>query len=244
MRLFFIIFLILTFIGPISILIWGRIDFMADYRDANRDSIHIAPDPATVKEALIQIYAARAFNWRGIFATHTWIATKEKNAEHYTVYQIIGWRLLRNLSALSITEDLPDRRWFNQNPHLVYELRGEQAETLIQKIANAAKSYPYPDRYVTWPGPNSNTFPAYVLRQVPELHATLPSNALGKDFLPNGAVFTVAPSHTGYQFSLFGLFGMMLAKEEGIEINVLGLVYGFSPKMRIIKLPGFGDIKI
>jgi hypothetical protein len=33
-----------------------------------------------------------------------------------------------------------------------------------------------------WPGPNSNTFTAAVLRAVPELAILLPPNAIGKDF--------------------------------------------------------------
>ena len=69
----------------------------------------------------------------------------------------------------------------------------------------------------------------------------LPSNALGKDYTGDH-FFVSAPSGTGYQFSLYGCFGIMLALKEGLEINILGLVYGISPAELVIKLPGFGDI--
>ena len=36
--------------------------------------------------------------------------------------------------------------------------------------------------YRIWPGPNSNSFVAHVLREVPELGTTLPPNATGRDF--------------------------------------------------------------
>jgi hypothetical protein len=242
MKLFLLIFLLLTFIGPLIIALSGSIDFHADYRTANRESAKIAPLPATTPEAVIQVYAAPAFNWRGLFAVHSWIAVKPADARQYTVYQVLGWRLWRDLSAVSIEQDIPDRYWFDQKPRIILDIRGEQAAALIPKIAAAAGKYPYPNAYGTWPGPNSNTFIAYIGRQVPELQLTLPGNALGKDFLPDGEIFARTPSGTGYQISLYGLFGLTLARKEGFEINFLGVVYGISPTA--IKLPGFGDIPI
>src|SRR5207244_5976709 len=35
-----------------------------------------APDPALTQEPVVQVYAARAVSWRGVFAVHTWIAVK------------------------------------------------------------------------------------------------------------------------------------------------------------------------
>jgi len=152
----------------------------------------------------------------------------------------VGWRNFRGLPALSIAEDIPDRNWFNEVPRLLLDIRGEQAQALIPKIDKAAKSHPYAYPYTLWPGPNSNTFPAYIARAVPELGLVLPSDAVGKDFLPRGTFFVKAPSGTGYQFSVVGVFGLLIAKKEGVEINLLGLVYGirFAP-FRIL-LPGIG----
>jgi hypothetical protein len=244
MRYFLIILLLLTFTGPAVLILSGKINFTADYRTANRQSAHLAPDPLSTSEAIIQVYSARAFNWRGIFAVHTWIAIKPKDTNYYIIYQVIGWRVLWHLPPLIATKDIPDRHWFDQKPSIILDIRGDKADKLIPDIVKAANSYPYAYNYLTWPGPNSNTFTAYVARRVPELRLTLPSNALGKDFLPNYTFFTQAPSGTGYQISLGGLFGITLARKEGLEINILGLVYGISPATMTIKLPGFGDIKI
>jgi hypothetical protein len=243
MKLIFVLFIILTFSGPLFMLASGHIDFTADYRTANRSSAHLAPDPNKTSDAIIQVYKARAFNWRGIFSVHVWIAIKEKNAKQFTVYQIVGWRLLRNLPPLMIEKDIPDRLWFNQAPSIIYEAHGAKAEAIIPKIIALSARYPFSHQYETWPGPNSNTFPAYIAREIPEMQMTLPSNAIGKDFLLKG-YFARVPSNTGYQFSFHGIFGLLLAMDEGIEINLLGLVYGFSPKLMILKLPGFGDIKL
>lgn len=236
-----IIFLLLTFMGPLWLGLSGKIDFHADYRTAHRESAHIAPD-TTISDAVVQIYSARAFNWRGLFSLHTWIAVKPKNGQQYTIYQVVGWRLFSGHSALSIETDIPDRYWYGQKPQIILDKRGEEAEKLIPQIVEAATHYPYPRNYTAWPGPNSNTFTAYIARQVPALQLRLPSNALGKDYVSARHIFSRAPSGTGYQFSVFGLFGVMLAREEGLEIHILGLVYGINPRTFTLKLPGFGDI--
>jgi len=240
----YLLFLLLTLTGPLWIALSGKIDFTADYRTANRNSAHIAPDPKTTPEAVIQAYSAYAFNWRGAFAVHIWIAVKPKNAPEYRVYQVIGWRIWSGLPALSDETDIPDRYWYDQKPNIILDLRGDNAEKLIPKIAQAAASYPYPRQYTAWPGPNSNTFIAHIARQVPELALALPANALGKDYLSTSRFFSRTPSGTGYQFSLFGVVGIMFALREGLEINLLGLVYGINPATLTLKLPGFGDIKL
>lgn len=239
MKYFVIAWLLLTFSGPLWLWWQGRVDFNADYRTANRASAGIAPLASTTSEAVIQVYAARAFNWRGLFASHSWIALKPKGAADYTVYQVVGWNSYHGLPALTAMADIPDRFWYGAAPNLVLDMRGEQAEKLIPRIEQAAKEYPYAQPYTVWPGPNSNSFPAYIGRAVPELRLALPADAVGKDFLPEGAFFARAPSGTGYQLSLFGLLGVMIAQKEGIEINLLGMVYGVRFSPFTVLLPGW-----
>ncbi len=78
--------------GPLLMVACGKINLGQDWRTADRSPTGIAPDPATTREAVVQVYAARAINWRGIFAVHTWIATKLQGANGYTVHQVVGWR--------------------------------------------------------------------------------------------------------------------------------------------------------
>ena len=54
-----------------------------DWRTASREPVGIAPDPLAVPEPLVQVYAARAFGWRGLFGVHTWIAVKPAGAGAY-----------------------------------------------------------------------------------------------------------------------------------------------------------------
>ena len=50
------------------------------WSNAPRHSSGLAPDPKVHREAVVQIYNARAFRWRGIFATHPWIVVKRTDA--------------------------------------------------------------------------------------------------------------------------------------------------------------------
>jgi len=143
----------------------------------------VAPNPAEYKDAVVQVYGADVWGMRGRFAIHTWIATKAPHAETYTIYHVLGWRLRRGLSVVSIEEGVPNRKWFGSEPTLLLEQRGEEARKLVGKIDKAARLYPYPDTYTMWPGPNSNSFTAWIALMVPELKLALPAKALGKNWM-------------------------------------------------------------
>ena len=220
----------------------GKHTVMADWRTASREPLGIAPDPAVTREAVVQVYAARAFSWRGIFGVHTWIAAKPTDADAFTVYEIIGWRARYGGSALAISEKEPDQRWFGAEPEILADKRGAGVDDMIRRIDAAARAYPHATTYTVWPGPNSNTFTAHVARAVPELALDLPPTAIGKDYLPGGGFAAKTPSGTGYQLSLFGLLGVMAGVEEGVEINILGLTFGIDPKDLAVKLPLAGRL--
>lgn len=213
-----------------------------DWRTADRSSVGIAPLPKDEPRALVQLYAARAINWRGYFAVHSWIAIKEKNADSYVTYQVTGFEVRRGGPAVRISEEAPDRRWFDAEPVLLQQLAGEEAETAIPKIRAAAASYPYPKSYRAWPGPNSNTFISYILRRVPEIGIELPPNAIGKDWIDDGKIFGRSESGTGWQVSVYGLLGVTLGLAEGVEINVLGLTFGVDILSPALKLPLIGRV--
>jgi hypothetical protein len=209
---------------------------------ARRDPTGLAPDPATTREAVIQVYAARAVSWRGIFAVHTWIVVKPTDAPRYTRYEVVGFGVAGGAPSVRVDRMGPDNYWFGATPQVVLDRRGPGVDATIDKVRAAVASYPYPHDYRAWPGPNSNTFTAYVARRVPELGLDLPSNAIGKDFLPDGAVFASAPSGSGFQVSLYGVAGVLIAADEGFELNLLGLNFGIDAMSPAIKLPGIGRL--
>ena len=46
----------------------------------------------------------------------------------------------------------------------------------------AAERYPWANEYTLVPGPNSNTFPAWIGLQVPELELNMPFRAIGSGY--------------------------------------------------------------
>jgi len=171
--------LVVALLGGILMSVSGQ----GDWRTASRESARIAPDPTVTREAVIHVYGADAWGWRGWFAIHTWIAAKRKNEDFYTLYDVVGWRGYSGRGVMGINRDIPDRHWYGARPRLLKAHQGEQAESLIDAIDAAARLYPWKKTYRAFPGPNSNTFTAWVAQQVPELGLELPFSAIGSGFV-------------------------------------------------------------
>jgi hypothetical protein len=209
------------------------------WQAADRSSAGILPAPADHPAALVRIFAARTVRWRGIFAVHSWIVVKEANAPRYTRYDYTAWG-----EPIRVNGFAADGRWFGDVPETIAAADGKAAEGMIAKIRAAVEGYQwraYGD-YRAWPGPNSNTFVAAVMASVPELQAALPPTAIGKDFPYDGGAFGPTPSGTGVRITLGGYFGLTIGWVEGVEINVLGAVFGIDLRRPAIKLPGLGRI--
>jgi hypothetical protein len=208
--------------------------FFAGFADAQG----LAPDPQKTREAVVQVYGARTLGVKGLLGVHTWVAVKPSGAPDWTVYEVIGWRLRWSDSAVVVRHRQPDT-WFGARAELYADKRGAGVDALITRIDHAARQYPYAKTYTLWPGPNSNTFVAWIARAVPELEADLPATAIGKDYL-GAAIVARAPSGGGLQLSLAGLLGIAASRVDGLEINLLGLNFGVSGSG--LKLPLVGRI--
>ncbi|WP_024562130.1 DUF3750 domain-containing protein, partial [Franconibacter helveticus] len=103
-------------------------------------------------------------------------------------------------------------------------------------------SYPWPDSYRAWPGPNSNTFIAHIGREVPALKLDMPANAVGKDFRSLLNPVGLPPSGRGVQVSVLGVAGVTLGAEEGVEVNLLGLNVGLDFTPLRLRLPFIGGL--
>jgi hypothetical protein len=215
-------------------------DLPRSYRDADWSSIGSLPPAARHPEARVLVLSGRTGGWKGVLAVHSWIVVKRKGAPRWTRYDVVGWG-----NPLRINGWAPDGRWFGDRPAVVADLRGEEAERVIPRIEAAVKSYQFANAgdYRIWPGPNSNTFTATVLRAVPELAAALPPNAIGRDFRA-GPYIGLTDSGTGLEVNLWGVLGLKLGWVEGIELNVLGLVAGLDLRRPGIKVPGYGRLGI
>jgi hypothetical protein len=243
MMTWFALVVVLLLAGPLLTLAFGRVATSGDWRTASHRATGQAPDPATHREPIVQVYASRTFSWRGAFADHTWLAAKPEGADRYTRYEVIGWYAGDGRSVVSVSDQrAPDAEWYGSAPRLIRELRGADAAAVIAKLPQAVADYPHGTVYRMWPGPNSNTFLAHLGRAIPELRLTLPSTAIGKDYVSLPEIVGSSPSHTGIQVSVYGLVGVMAGWDEGLEVNVLGLVAGIDVRHPALKLPGIGRV--
>jgi hypothetical protein len=197
-------------------------------------------DPATSDpQARLIVFAARTAGWRGLVAVHSWIVIKGENADRYHRYEVTGWGDPVRIDGLAA-----DAFWLDHRPEIVGDIRGPIAASAIPKIEAAIRDYPYANygSYRLWPGPNSNTFVASVLRAAPELEIAMPPEAIGKDYRADRSLVGRTMSETGIEASIYGLFGIKIGRIEGIEINVLGLVAGLDGRQLAVKIPAFGRI--
>jgi Protein of unknown function (DUF3750) len=236
--LFFVLF-VLPHLWTASLVYGGSVEHWSQTR---WDSAGLAPDAVTTPEPMIQVYAARAWGWKAVFAVHSWIVIKRADAPAFERYEVVGWGVRRGAPAVRKNMRPIDGFWAGNRPELLLDRRGPEVEALIDRVETAISTYPYPDRYRSWPGPNSNTFIAHIARTVPALGLELPPTAIGKDYLGNGSIVARTPSGTGVQVSLLGLLGLSVGRDEGLEVNLLGLTFGIDPLDFALKLPGIGRL--
>ena len=209
------------------------------WRTAARHSAGIAPDPVRLADtAVVQVYAAATYGWRGYFAVHPWIIFKRAGETAYTRYDVIGW----GSDVVRRNYALPDGLWYGARPQLLVDQRGEGVDAMIAQIETAIGNYPYAHSYRVYPGPNSNTFVAHIGREVPALKLDLPANAIGKDYRSIDRPLGLSSSGSGVQASLLGMLGMSVGLGEGIEINILGLNFGVDFNSPGLRLPFVGRI--
>src|SRR5271169_3697777 len=131
-----------VFVVPIlvSACVFGRPNGIPWY-EARRDASGLAPDPATTPEAVIQVYAARAVAWRGIFSVHTWIAVKPSGATRFTRYEVIGFGVADGVPTLRVDRTGPDNYWFGAKPTVIFDRRGPGVDALIEQVRAAIARY-------------------------------------------------------------------------------------------------------
>lgn len=229
------------FIGPsmAAAAWWSLIDRPSSWREADWSPSGLLPDPLSTNEAAVYVMAARTGGLKGAFSVHSWLVIKPHGATRYTRYDKVGWGRPVRQNAYAA-----DARWYSNAPFIVKAVHGDKAQSLIPAINQAVASYPHSDRgdYRIWPGPNSNSFVAHVLRAVPEIGAVLPPHAVGRDYLANGSFAAIDPDGRDAHLSLFGLAGLSAGLRSGIEFHLLGQAVGIDLARPAVKLPAIGRI--
>src|SRR3984957_17965798 len=241
-RLMFVVFSVLYLLPLlVSAGIYYFTGRNANWRSADRSSAQLLLAPERMPAAVVRGFSARTVSWRGIVASHSWIVIKDQGAPGYERFDYTAW-------GLPIWKDrfVPDGRWFGSVPEVIFAADGAAAARMIPTIREVIRNYRYsrPGDYRLWPGPNSNTFVAAIMQAIPDMRASLPPTAIGKDFPYDGRWFGPTPSKTGFRINLGGYAGITVGWYEGIEVNLLGLVVGLDIRRPALKLSGLGRIGI
>jgi hypothetical protein len=141
---------------------------------------------------------------------------KPTGAPRSTRYEVFGFGVANGAPAVLIDRIGPDNYWFRAQPLILLDRCGAGVDQMIAQLRAGVANYPYP----TVPGPGPTAIPSC---PHPRTGIHLPSNAVGKDFLPGGGLFAAARRGSGFQVSLYGLGDILLAVREGLEVNLPGL---------------------
>ena len=234
-----LLILLVMFILPVLVhaALWLSEERPRNWHSADWSSAGVLPLPQADREASIRVMAARTGGLKGIVAVHTWLVLKKPGGAPYERYDVVGWG-----TPVRLNSQPADGRWYSNDPVVIHEIRGAEAERLLPKVEAAIRAYRWSERgsYRIWPGPNSNTFVAAILAAVPEIGASLPSTAIGRDY-PVGSWISRTASG-GWSVSLGGFAGVTVGPRDGLAVNVLGLVAGIRFDKPAILLPGFGAL--
>lgn len=236
-----LLFLLLLFVVPAlaHVAVWSITERPSSWREATWSSAGILPKSPNADQAEIYLMSARTGGFKGAFATHTWLVLKPKGASRYDRYDVVGWGAPVRKNAYPA-----DGYWYSNQPEINHKIVGDEAHALIPRLERAIATYrwrQYGD-YTIWPGPNSNTFIASILRQVPEVKAFTPSTAVGRNFPADGKWIGHDPNGDLF-VTLGGYLGLAIGPHVGFEMNFLGLVLGVNPRTRELKIPAFGNVQ-
>jgi hypothetical protein len=230
----------LMFLAPVAVasLWWAAQDRPASWRLADWGPSGVLPAAADHPEAGLYVMSARTGGAKGALSVHSWVSWKRAGAAGWTRAEVVGWGRPVRIDAYAA-----DARWFSNAPRIVGAARGTAAAALIPRLERAVADYPWsgPGDYVIWPGPNSNSFVAHLLRALPELGLTLPPHAVGRDWTGPGPRLT-RDAGGDVHLSWSGLAGLAWGPLAGVELHLLGQAFGLDLLRPALKLPGIGRV--
>lgn len=221
--------------GLLHLAVWASGDRPRSWHQADWSSSGILPAPE-LNDAAAYVLTARTGGLKGALATHSWIVLKKPGRMEYDRYDVVGWGKPVRKNAYPA-----DGRWYSNDPRVHYKISGIDARARIGKIEAAIAAYRWRKRgdYILWPGPNSNTFVASILNAVPGFDTAMPATAVGRDFPVDGKWLSTT-KNGAWRATLAGYAGIVIGRNEGLEINFLGLVVGINPANWEVKIPAFG----
>jgi hypothetical protein len=177
----------------------------------------------------------------GLVAVHYWFALFDPGSRQWHRWEVWQAKDAGGQSFGHVHCDLrhPDCGVGGGTFRLAAEWSGRAAQAICSILQNA-QDYPYRDRYRAWPGPNSNTFVSWVLRQA-SLHHAFDPRAIGKDYWGLIDMWrSIRP--IGVQIET-PVLGVKLSRHGGVELHLFCLTCGLRWSPLEINTP-FGRVSL
>ncbi len=203
--------------------------------DLDQPNKYPFPRSGRPQDEIVRLYAAPLPFPLGALALHLWfLAFDPKSGEcsRWEVWQEAwiapgSWgHVYRNL--LPPTEGIGGGR-----PFVLHEWRGQTARRIMDILFRPG-SYPARANYRSWPGPNCNSYAAWVLRQA-AVSIDIDPRAIGKDW-PGCFRAGLSPTLTGIQAET-PLLGLQVGLKEGFELHLFALTFGVDLWTPALKTP-------
>jgi hypothetical protein len=195
--------------------------------------------PSQPTDDIVQLRCATLPSVLRVIAVHCWFITFDQNEGGWQRWEVWPTLDAGGTSWGHVYNNLmpPDSGTGGGPYRPQAEWRGVAARQIISVLSEPTQ-YPYHNSYRAWPGPNSNTYVAWILRQS-KTCGDLHPMAIGKDYL--GIVgIGVSTTQTGIQVET-PLLGVKIGLLDGVEIHLLGLTLGLDIWPPATKTP-FGRV--
>lgn len=173
--------------------------------------------------------------WYSQFAEHGWFDVRDQDG--WTRVEVMNRGSGVQVAEIDLDAARADTRFGGRSVHVHAVYTGAAARAMVPVLLERAPAYPWSDDYAPWPGPNSNTFAAWLSREVPGLWTEPYGAALGKDYPDNGWLQAgLTTTRTGVQLDT-PYVGAQVGLAEGVELHLLGLTLGVDLWPPQVKLP-------
>ena len=132
----------------------------------------------------VELRAAKIPSLPGIFADHYWLLVFHTGKDN-TLQQCDRWEIWQEAQCNDscwgyLHKNLltPYQGVGNGPSQLIQKWIDEEAASIKERIESSPETYPFINKYRYWPGPNSNTFAQWAVRD----KITLGLRAIGRNF--------------------------------------------------------------
>ncbi len=192
-----------------------------------------------LSELVVQLRRATLRRRLAWVAVHYWFVVYDPARDRWRRWEVWQYPGSSGDSWAHVHRDMmhPDAGVGGGRCIVIREWRGKTAER-IRDTLECSPEYPHRENYRAWPGPNSNTYAAWIIRQA-KISVDLGPKAIGRDYLGRFGV-ALTTTRTGVQMESVPI-GFKIGLLDGVEIHILAISLGIDFLRPAIKTP-FGRL--